>query len=485
MDVRRSLLLSFFEKYFTVGINFTSVVVIARLVTPDEIGLYSVAAALINVAQMLRDFGVAGFLLQEKELTRDHMATAFSISLLSGCLFAAAFAGGAEWIADYYHDPRLAPLVMFLSVNFVVVSQAAISTSLLRRHMMFTAIARVGIAQSVANVSVSIAATAMGYGPLGLAWGATAGMIANVVVGQMHLPAGTMTWPGFKEWRRLMAYGAAASGGQVLVGLGQRLPDIVIGRVLGFTAAGFYSRGCSFITLFNQTVLHAVWPVTVSALAALHREGKDLSQPFLKSFALLTCVAWPMLGALALVAPSIMLLAFGDQWMPAVPVARVLCLAAAVAIPNALSFSLTSAIGNVRLHMKAQAILLPVQFVLLILAARQGFEAAAWAAVAVETLQMILYGNASLAKIGATWGQMATACRASVAVGLAALCPSLAVTWLRGFSTPLGWLELAGVGVATGAVWLAANFVFRHPLRHELTLAVRQLRGTLARVGAA
>jgi O-antigen/teichoic acid export membrane protein len=480
MDVRRSLLLSFVEKYVTVGISFVSVVVIARLVTPDEIGLFSVAAAIINVAQMFRDFGVASFLLQEKQLTRDHLATALSIVLLSGCFFAILFAGLAIPIAGLYHDPRLAPVIACLSVNFILVSLASVSGTLLRRGMMFTAITRVGIAQSVANVSVSIGAVLLGFGPMGLAWGATAGMLANLIVGQLHLPKGTMPRPGLREWRRLLSYGVVASGAQLLVGLGQRLPDMVIGRLLGFAATGFYSRGSSFVTLFNDTIIHAIWPVSVSAMAALHRDDQDLRQPTLSSLTLLTCIAWPMLGVLGVLAPTVMLVAFGEQWNAAVPVARILCLATAIAVLTTLSFSLTSAIGNVRLHMRSQAVLLPLQFVLLLVAARFGLSEVAWVAVAIETVQAALYGRATLATVGASWGEAGLACRSSLAVTIVTVGPAFAAAWVHGFAATLGWAELAAIGAATLAAWLIGLAVFRHPLRLELSRLLRTLRAGLS-----
>ena len=77
--VRKALLFSFAERYLAIVIGLASNLVIARLLTPLEIGVYSVSLAVISIAQVLRDFGVAGYLVQERELNEDHIRTALGL----------------------------------------------------------------------------------------------------------------------------------------------------------------------------------------------------------------------------------------------------------------------------------------------------------------------------------------------------------------------------------------------------------------------
>lgn len=65
-SVRRALAISFIERYALIALGLASNILVARLLSPDEIGLYSVSLAVISVAQVLRDFGIGNFLIQEK-----------------------------------------------------------------------------------------------------------------------------------------------------------------------------------------------------------------------------------------------------------------------------------------------------------------------------------------------------------------------------------------------------------------------------------
>ena len=118
--VRRALVFSFAERYALIIINLASNLLIARLLTPAEIGVYSVTLAVMSIAQTLRDFGVASYLIQEKELTDDHVRTALGVTLVIGVGLALVLAGAAPWVADFYREPRMRNLVWLASLNFLL-----------------------------------------------------------------------------------------------------------------------------------------------------------------------------------------------------------------------------------------------------------------------------------------------------------------------------------------------------------------------------
>ena len=88
-SIRKALSLSFASKYSSLAIHTVAIMVLARLLTPAEIGVYSVGAAVVALAHVLRDFGVGNYLIQEKELTQDRIRTAFGVALVIAWVMAA------------------------------------------------------------------------------------------------------------------------------------------------------------------------------------------------------------------------------------------------------------------------------------------------------------------------------------------------------------------------------------------------------------
>jgi hypothetical protein len=135
--VRRALLLSVMERYGLIALGLISYVLVARLLTPYEIGIYSVTAALVGVVHVIRDFGVASYLIQEQDLTRERRDTALGLSLLTGSvLFVAVFAV-APLVASLYGDTRMASILRVVSLNLLLLPFCGIALSLLRREMRF------------------------------------------------------------------------------------------------------------------------------------------------------------------------------------------------------------------------------------------------------------------------------------------------------------------------------------------------------------
>ena len=83
-SVRKSLAIAFIERYLLIALSLGSNMLLARLLTPEEIGLYSVNLVFIGIAHMLRDFGISNYVVQAPQLPRTEIRTAFGISLLLG-----------------------------------------------------------------------------------------------------------------------------------------------------------------------------------------------------------------------------------------------------------------------------------------------------------------------------------------------------------------------------------------------------------------
>ena len=102
---RRSLALNFASSSGATAIQFLVSLAIARILSPAEIGFYSIAVVLVSIAHVFRDFGVSTYLQREDDLTEDKVrsaigvafAVAWAIALVllvgSGCAICAALIG--------------------------------------------------------------------------------------------------------------------------------------------------------------------------------------------------------------------------------------------------------------------------------------------------------------------------------------------------------------------------------------------------------
>jgi O-antigen/teichoic acid export membrane protein len=462
-SIRQSLIISFAEKYSALAITIGSTLLLARLLTPEDTGLYSVAAGLINLAQLVRDFGIGNYIVQEEDLTPSRWATAVGISIALATIIGGGFALAAPVIATLFHEPRLCPVILVMSLNFIGVAFATIGFARLRRDMDFTSMLRIGIATTVVHATASVVLASHGYGALGMAWASVLNVATTLVGLSLCGPRGMVVMPALGEWRRLVTFGMFTTAGQVLQGIGERSPDLVIGRILGVGQAGLFSRGNSLITLFEQALIDAITPVTHTGFAQLNRANQDLRQPFLRSLGYTTAVAWPVLGLMSLLAHPIFLVMFGSQWMAAVPTGQVLCLAGAAWVVGRLCGSLLNATGSVRRLFRLQMLSTPFQLAALIIGAMISLKAAAMGVVIGSVLQSSLTLHQANQVVGAHWRAIAATLARSAAVTIATLAVPVMMV-----PADASWLGAVTCGAAGLASWLLWIFMGGHPLRDEI-----------------
>lgn len=105
MSIKKSLLFSFAEKYTVLALGFVSSIVLSRLLTPAEVGVYSIGSVVVAVLQIVRDFGVGQYLVKERELTPVKIRAAYSLTLMIAWLIAAVLVLASGPLADFYREP--------------------------------------------------------------------------------------------------------------------------------------------------------------------------------------------------------------------------------------------------------------------------------------------------------------------------------------------------------------------------------------------
>jgi O-antigen/teichoic acid export membrane protein len=466
--IRRSLSFSFADRYIGILVQVITSAILARLLSPEDFGVYTVGLVIVSLAQVVRDFGAIGYLLQEKDLTEDRIRTAFGVTLLIGCLLAGGLVASSDAIAHFYHNDGLRRVLLVLSANFLLTPFGSVALALLRRDMNFSALFRVNVTTAVVNSSVSVTLALLGFSFMSMAWGAIAAAAATSIAAYIHQPAHLSLVPSVKEWRRVASFGAIASVGNLANDIGSRAPELLVGRLLGFDALGLYTRADGLIAIFNRAVATAVGPVAVSALASRHRAGEDIKADFLKAISLITAIAWPFFIFLGLMAFPVTRILFGGGWDAAVPIARILSIAGAISALANLNWSVFQGTGAVRQHLWVQLIVQPVNFILIAAASLVSLDWVAMAVIVTSTVSVWVSYHFVNEIIGASILDIFRATQKSLLVGVVSSIVPLAVIILIPADAQHIWSSFCIAGAGTGLAWCAGLACFRHPLFDEV-----------------
>lgn len=473
--VRRGLSLTFIQNAVGVVFSFGSVILISRLLTPAEIGVFSIAVGFVALVHMLRDFGVSEFIVQEKDLDEALVRTVFTINLIVAWVLGILVFLSSGLVGRFYDNAGVSQVLRVMSVVFILMPFGTTVMAQMTRNMEFGKLFRIRVTESVIRSCAAVGLAYAGFSYMSMAWASLIAIAVNVASCALWGWKYRVRGLAFSQWRRVVNFGSYQTVADLARTFGAEAPSLAIGKLIGMAAVGFYSRGYGIVNLYVTRIVGTVGAVAFPAYAERHRKDGSAPQLYLKSLVYLTGISWPFFGAGILLAYPVIFVLFGKQWGAAVPLMRWLCAAALVAALTSECNRFLVALGRVK-----RAAVLQVQYqaatiLLTIAAAFVSLEAVAAVQILASAITVALYQRTLGKYVPLQASRMARALAPSAVLGLATcVVPAIVVSW-PGFVTTHTLLALIVSVVGGCASWLLTVIVMRHPLLEELRLLASRL----------
>ena len=473
---RVSLAYSYLSKYLTLVIYFVTTIILARLLTPADIGIYTVASVFVGLGHLLREFGINNYIVQEKDLTTDRIRAAFTLNLLFGWSIALILYFTRTPIGSFYESEAVREVIGLLCINFLLVPIGAITFAYIRREMRFHHTLIIQVASALASSATGIIAALWGEGYRSLVWSAIAGTATSVIFTLLFRPSGVMLLPGLREIPHVFAFCRYAGSSEILIHAGQTAPDWILGKVLNMGAVGLYSRAVGTVNIFSRAFTEGLAGVILPHFSKQHRDGKIDRDQYLFLVACITAVAWPFFATLAVLSEPVIRILFGVKWLESVPVLRILCLHALLVYTTVLVEQVLISSGQVRTSFR---IILAIQVLMIgavLASATYGLVWVAAAVAGVGLVQVCIYQIAGQRLLNIPITSFTPIYRKNILLTIITVAPSLfAVTILDG--TSLAFIPNAiGVVLLTGLAWLGTIWMLKTPLFDELALLLKHAR---------
>lgn len=433
------------------GLQLASVVLLARLLSPEDFGLVAMVAAVIGIADLVRDFGLSSAAVQAKDVSEDERTNLFWANLGLGAACAAAAVASAPLVVALYDEPRLREVVLGLAPVFLLSGASTQLRADLTRRLRFHALALVDVSAQVAGIAVGAALALAGAG----LWAIIAMQLTTAAVGLLVCAASCRWSPGLPRrrvsLRRFFGYGSGLMGTQAIGYVTKNVDNVALGAVWGAASLGLYSRAYQLLmTPLNQ--INA--PLTRVALPVLSRVQDDpVAFPrYLARVQLVGCyLTATVLAVAAGLSEPIVLLLFGERWAAVAPIFALLAVGGIFRAVSQLAYWIYLARGRTGAQLRQEAVSRPLM-ALVILAGLP------WGALGVavgHSLAYLFYWVVSLWHAGRVEqvDVRPLFTNAVRAIGLVA-APCGALAW---FATGVGAHPLLQVlgGLVLAAVWAA------------------------------
>lgn len=309
-------------------VQLLSTAVLARLLTPQDYGLFAMIVTVTVFVTSFKDMGLSLATVQKAHINHAQVSTLFWVNVLVGLVLMCALDALAPAIACFYKDERLIGITFAMAASFLLVGLTVQHQALLRRQMRFKAIVVIDI------LSFSIG-TAVG---IGLAWagaGYWALIVTQLVTAFIALMAVWIAcrWrPGApvrgSGVRSMLAFGGHLTFFGIINYFSRNLDNVLIGAYWGPQLLGLYSRAYSLLLLPMGQIVAPITAVAMPALSRLQDEPERFRHLYVKAVKMIAYATMPIVAAMCVLSREVVQVFLGDQWLEAAPIFQILALAA-------------------------------------------------------------------------------------------------------------------------------------------------------------
>jgi O-antigen/teichoic acid export membrane protein len=379
-------------------------IILARLVTPEEFGIVTAALIVIGFSEIFSSLGIGPAIVQRPLLNKDHIKTGFSMSILLGLSFFVLILVFTPLISTFFQMEELIYVLSIISLTFPIKGLSVVAESLLQREMAF---------RKLANIQVL--SFAAGYGLVGIVlalsdFGIWALVGANLCQALLKTVLLLKARPHPKSlkvdklaFNELMYFGSGFTLARIFNYTALQGDSLIVGRVMGAVALGVYGRSYQLMAmparLFGQVLDKVLFP----AMASVQNDKIRLTKAYMRGVSLITLLVLPTSVIIALLSPEIIFVLLGSEWMDATTPFQILVAGMLFRTSYKMSESIARATGAVYKRAWRQGIYAICIIVGTWIGTAWGLQGVAIGVITALFINFLLMAQLSLNLIDSTW----------------------------------------------------------------------------------
>jgi lipopolysaccharide exporter len=307
-------------------IAFLKIAILARLLVPEQFGIFGIASLVLAFLEILTETGINVFFIQDEGKIKDYLDTAWIVSIVRGILISLAILLFAPVISSFFNSPGSYKLLVLISL--VPFLRGFINPAIVRfqKELEFNKEFWFRFAVFLFDASVAVVLALITKSAASLVWGLIAGVVLEIVLSFMFVKPRPKFALELAKVKRVISRGKWVTAYSIFDYLFRQGDDIVVGRLLNISSLGLYQVAYKISTLPITEVADVFGKVSFPVFVKISDDTERLKKAFLKTFISVGILTLPFTVLFLLFPKQIILLILGDKWLEAVPVLKLLSL---------------------------------------------------------------------------------------------------------------------------------------------------------------
>ena len=379
-------------KFGTIGLQFISNLVLARLLMPRDYGVIGMLQVFIAVSSIFVTAGFGSALIQKKNPTHIDYTSVFYWNLVAAIVFYVILFFFAPTIARFYNMRDLCGVLRVQSLSLIIQAFSTVQSNQLQRQLRFKELSIRNIVATLIGTVVAIVMAFLNYG----VWSLVALSLVSSFAGVLLLwkmsswrPTWEFSWQSLKE---LFSFGGLMALSSFVETVYSNLQSLIIGKCFSSSDLGYYTQAKKLGDIPTTTLAVIVNEVTFPVFSKMQDEKEKLLYGLRKNVAAVTYLAFPMMLLLIVISKPLILMLYGAKWDTSVDYFRVLCLGSMFYSHNSLNTNICKALGKGRVYFWLQLTKRILGIVMIVIGVQFGIYGLLWSVALFYYVAFFLNG---------------------------------------------------------------------------------------------
>lgn len=327
-------------------VSFVTFFLIARVLSPSEVGIVATAAIFIALLELVVEQGLGDAIVQKKELTEVELNSAFVLCSIIGTVLSGLLWVGAPAFADLWGMSTLAGVLRALCLSLPITALGICPQAVLRRNLEYRALAIRSLVATCVSGILGIYLAISGYGVWSLVAQLLCMSLVNTLVVWMNHPWCPNLILRVRSLGDIYRYGLNVTISKILHFFSVRYVELLVSFFLGIVALGVFSVALRIYNVMLQLLSLSLLDVSLSIFSTIRGNPDHVRRAYRKAVALSALFTLPAFMIVGILSTEICLVLFGNKWRDAGDVLFYLSILGAIQSVENLNVSLLKSFGR-------------------------------------------------------------------------------------------------------------------------------------------
>lgn len=345
-DTAKGVIWNFISRVLQLLIQFALTLVLSRLLVPEDFATIGLLSFFTSVCTVLIDSGFGQTLIRKTDLDEVDCSSVFFFNIFIGLSLYIILFFSSGSIATYFAISELKTISQIVFVTLVFNAAQIVPFSLLNRKMEFRGITVASIVSLSISAIAGIVTALMGLGVYAI-------VIQMLVYSGLYTvllffaarwrPHHYFSWPRIKV---MMGFSMNLLLTGLIINIFNNLYTLIIGKRFPQQTLGYYTQAKKIEEIPSLSITTIIQNVSYSAMSKVQDNIALLQSAYKRILSINIYIIFPIMAMCFVSAKHFIPLLFGWQWIPIVPMFRILCVYGAIFPLASINSNIVKVLGK-------------------------------------------------------------------------------------------------------------------------------------------